>query len=86
MNCSENMKLLMVVGSADSIFVYHLAKWLKQSMDITIDIYELERTDKRIYNNQYYDSRTYPFESPFLKKILRKTRLAPLWKDRKSVV
>lgn len=76
------MKLLMIVGSADSIFIYHLAKWLKQSMDINIDIYELERTDKRVYDNKYYDSRNYPFELPILKTIIRKAQLAPLWRSR----
>ena len=32
------MKLLMIVGQADDIFVVNMAKWLKETMDIEIDV------------------------------------------------
>ncbi len=51
------MKLLMIVGSADSIFIYNIAKWLKKSLEINIDIYELEPSPKKVYDNSYYDLR-----------------------------
>ena len=59
------MRLLMIVGSADSIFIYNMAKWLKETMDITIDVYELEPIEKKIYDNRFYDSRnTGKYPSP----------------------
>ena len=51
------MKLLMIVGSADSIFIYNIAKWLKKSLDINIDIFELEPSPKNLYDNSYYNLR-----------------------------
>lgn len=48
-------KLLMVVGSANDIFVYNMAKWLKKSMDIQIDIYEFYPSNQQGYSNEYYD-------------------------------
>ena len=35
------MKILLVVSSANDVFIYNLAKWLKQSMECTIDAFEL---------------------------------------------
>lgn len=49
------MRLLMIVGSANSIFVYNMAKWLKKSMDINIDIFEFYPPDSKDFDNRYYD-------------------------------
>lgn len=51
------MKLLMIVGTADDIFVHNMAKWLKRYMDIDIDIIEYNDSNKRqrVYNYDYYD-------------------------------
>lgn len=35
------MRILLVVSSANDIFIYNLAKWLKQSLDCTLDAFEL---------------------------------------------
>ena len=52
----EPFKLLMVVGSANDIFVYNMAKWLKKSMDIQIDIYEFYPDNNQCFGYEYYDS------------------------------
>ena len=51
----EPFKLLMVVGSANDIFVYNTAKWLKKSMNIQIDVYEFYPDNQQGYGNEYYD-------------------------------
>jgi len=67
------MKLLMIVGSGDSVFVYNITKWLKSQMNITIDIFELEPTNKQtFYNYQYYNS-IHSTKKPTIKnKIVQK--------------
>ena len=51
------MKLLMIVGNADDIFIYNMAKWLKKTMDISIDIIEYNdsKTRPKSYDYNYYD-------------------------------
>ncbi len=45
------MRLLMIVSTADDIFIYYLSKWLKKMMDISIDVIELNDSSK---SNQKY--------------------------------
>lgn len=52
------MKLLLIVGTANDIFIYNYAKWLKKSMDVTIDVFEFYPSTQQGYNNKYYDSVT----------------------------
>ena len=50
------MKLLLVVGCANDIFVYNYAKWLKKSMDVSIDVFEFFPSSQQGYGNEYYDN------------------------------
>jgi hypothetical protein len=52
------MKLLMIVGFANDIFIYNMAKWLKANMDITIDIIEYNDSTRGTQNfgYEYYDN------------------------------
>lgn len=50
------MRLLLVVGYANDVFIYNYAKWLKASMDVKIDVFEFYPSRKQGYNNQYYDT------------------------------
>jgi glycosyltransferase involved in cell wall biosynthesis len=52
---AKPFNLLMVVGSANDIFVYNMAKWLKKSMDIQIDIYEFYPSNLQGCGYEYYD-------------------------------
>ncbi len=52
------MKLLLIVGSANDIFIYNYAKWLKASMDVSIDVFEFYPSKQQGYGNEYYDSVT----------------------------
>ena len=52
------MKLLLVVGTANDIFIYNYSKWLKKSMDVTIDVFEFYNSTQQGYSNKYYDSVT----------------------------
>lgn len=50
------MKLLLIVGSANDIFIYNYAKWLKLSMDVSIDVFEFYPSTQQGYGNEYYDN------------------------------
>lgn len=50
------MNLLLIVGSANDIFIYNYAKWLKASMDVTIDVFEFYPSNKQGYGHEFYDS------------------------------
>ena len=52
------MKLLLIVGTANDIFIYNYAKWLKKSMDVTIDVFEFYPSKQQEYGNEYYDNVT----------------------------
>lgn len=52
------MKLLLIVGVANDIFIYNYAKWLKASMDVTIDVFEFYPSTQQSYGNEFYDSVT----------------------------
>lgn len=58
MNKNRRMKLLLIVGSANDIFIYNYAKWLKKSMDVTIDVFEFYPSNQQGYGNEYYDNVT----------------------------
>lgn len=48
-------KLLLVVGTANDIFIYNMAKWLKNSMEIDIDVYEFFPASQQSYGTEYYN-------------------------------
>lgn len=80
---NSKIKLLLVVGSADSIFVHDYAMWLKRSLDISVDVYELERKSQRVYDEAYYDARYFPTEPLWTKFFPTKVsnQLIPIWKN-----
>lgn len=49
------MKLLLIVGSANDIFIYNYAKWLKKSMDVTIDVFEFYPSKQQGYDYKFYE-------------------------------
>ncbi len=49
------MKILLIVGAANDIFIYNYAKWMKKSMDCQIDVFEFYPSTQQGYNNEYYD-------------------------------
>lgn len=50
------MKLLLVVGCANDIFVYNFAKWVKKSMNVSIDVFEFFPSSQQPFGTEYYDS------------------------------
>lgn len=52
------MKLLLVVGTAKDVFIYNMAKWLKSSMNVSIDVFEFYPSNRQNYDYRYYDSVT----------------------------
>ena len=50
------MKILLIVGSTSSIFVYNYAKWLKKSMNVSIDIFEFFPSSQQSFGTEYYDN------------------------------
>ena len=52
------MKLLLIVGCANDIFVYNYAKWLKKSMSVSIDIFEFFPSSQQSFGAEYDDSVT----------------------------
>lgn len=50
------MKLLLVVGTANDVFIYNYSKWLKTSMNITIDIFEFFPQYSQGFNENFFDN------------------------------
>ena len=50
------MRLLLTVGCANDIFIYNYAKWLKKSMDVSIDIFEFFPSSQQSFGTEYYDN------------------------------
>lgn len=50
------MNLLLVVSNANDVFIYNMAKWLKISMDVTINVFEFHHSHEQDCDYQYYDS------------------------------
>lgn len=48
------MKLLLIVGAANDIFIYNYAKWIKSSMSCEIDVFEVYPSAKQGFDNSYY--------------------------------
>ncbi|MBO4282399.1 MAG: hypothetical protein J5873_04320 [Bacteroidales bacterium] len=46
----KTMRLLMVVGCANDIFVYYLTRWLKASMPVEIDLFEFWPSRQQNYS------------------------------------
>ena len=49
------LRLLLVVGSANDIFIYNMAKWLKATMDVELDVFEFWPATQQAYDNTFYD-------------------------------
>ena len=63
------MKILLIVGSANDIFITNMTKWLKVSMpDSTIDIFEFYPTNKQ-EENVYLDNLYSPDTNIWYNKI-----------------
>ena len=70
------MKLLMIVGQADDIFIVNMAKWLKKTMDIEIDIIahtqdkNSQTDDVSYYHSVDIMSQRFLFETiPFVRRF-----------------
>lgn len=51
------MKLLLIVGSSNDVFISNMAKWLKHSIaGLTIDVFEFYPSDQQLVNTEFYDS------------------------------
>ena len=62
------MKILLVVGNANDVFIYNFAKWLKSKMDVSIDVFSFFSSNKQGYDNKYYDN-VYNPKLSFVSKI-----------------
>ena len=49
------MELLLVAGTANDIFIYNYAKWLKKTMDCRIDVFEFSHSTFQGYGSEFYD-------------------------------
>lgn len=49
------MKLLLIVGSANDVFIVNMAKWLKASMDVDIDVFEWQKDKNQTSATEYYN-------------------------------
>lgn len=49
------MRLLLVAGTANDIFIYNMAKWLKATMDVELDVFEFWPAKQQAYDAAYYD-------------------------------
>lgn len=85
------MKLLLIVGSADDIFIFNYAKWLKSSMDVKIDVFEFFPAYQQGYDNSLYNevgtakgcgiSKLHVFVDPHLKSYALKCFLKGKYYD-----
>lgn len=50
------MNILLIVGSANDIFIYNYAKWMKKSMNCHIDVFEFYPSKRQGYGNEYYEN------------------------------
>lgn len=50
------MRLLLVVGSANDIFIFNYAKWLKESMSVKIDVFEFFHNNQQELDLSNYDN------------------------------
>lgn len=49
------MKILLIVGRRNDIFINNMAKWLKRSMpDLELDVFDFYPTDAASYSDEYY--------------------------------
>ncbi len=63
------LKLLLIVGTANDIFIYNIAKWLKTSMNVEIDVFEFYPSNRQVYDNKYYDKLTSVHNDSFINKV-----------------
>ena len=52
------LNILLLVGTANDIFIYNMSKWLKKSMNINIDVFEFEPSSNQGYDNRHFDNLT----------------------------
>lgn len=62
------MKLLLIVGNANDVFIYNFAKWLKARINVSIDVFNFFPSNKQGYDNQYYDN-VYQPELSFVSRM-----------------
>lgn len=48
------LRLLLVVGTANDIFIYHMARWLKASMEVETDVFECWPAHQQAFDSAYY--------------------------------
>ena len=46
---------LLVVGTANDIFIYNMARWLKASMAVETDVFECCPSQQQSFGNTYYN-------------------------------
>ena len=51
----SSLRLLLVVGTANDIFIYNMAKWLKATMDVELDVFEFWPAKQQAYDSTCYD-------------------------------
>lgn len=50
------LKLLLIVGYSDDIFIFNYAKWLKKQIeDVSIDVFEIYQSSQQGYDNRFYN-------------------------------
>lgn len=49
------MKLLLIVGNARDIFIYNYVMWLKKTIEITVDVFEVYESNNESYDLNYYN-------------------------------
>lgn len=64
----KKLRLLLIVGCANDIFIYNFAKWLKAKMDISIDVFEFYPSDKQKYDDEYYDNLITVNQTSYIRK------------------
>lgn len=58
------MKILLIVGDASNVFSYNYAKWIKQSMECQIDVFDFYPTNSRAEEQLCFDNVYSAKESP----------------------
>lgn len=62
------LNILLLVGTANDIFISNMSKWLKKSMNVSIDVFEFEPSSNQGYDNRYFDNLTSViYKNPLMK-------------------
>lgn len=63
------MRLLILIWTAGDVISYNYIKWLKHSMDVTIDVFECSHSKESKYYNEYYNELETAATNRFFEKI-----------------